>query len=189
LARIGPGVITGASDDDPSGIATYLQAGTRFGFGLLWLMALTYPLMGGMQEISARIGLVTGRGLAGNLRRHFPRPLLYVVVLLLLVANTINIGADIGAMAASLRMLAGGPVLLYTLAFGAVSALLQVFVPYHRYVAFLKWLCAALFAYIGIAFVIRIPWSEVLRSTLVPSMQWSRASVEMIIAILGTTIS
>jgi NRAMP (natural resistance-associated macrophage protein)-like metal ion transporter len=189
LARLGPGLITGASDDDPSGIATYSQAGSRFGFGLLWTMLFSYPLMSGMQEICARIGLVTGRGLAGNLRRHFPRPLLYTVVTMLLVANTINIGSDIGAMAASVAMLVGGPIVIYTLAFGIGSAIIQVIVPYHRYVAFLKWLCAALFAYVGIAFVVRIPWPEVIRSTLVPSMQWSRASIEMVIALLGTTIS
>ena len=189
LARVGPGLITGASDDDPSGIATYSQAGSRFGFGLLWTVLFSYPLMGGMQEICARIGLVTGRGLAGNLRRHFPRPLLYVVVTMLVVANTINIGSDIGAMAASVGMLVGGPILIYTLAFGVVSAIVQVLVPYHRYVAFLKWLCAALFVYIGVGFVVRIPWAQVMRSTLVPSMQWSRESIEMIIAILGTTIS
>ena len=189
LARLGPGAITGASDDDPSGIATYTQAGSRFGFGLLWTMLLAYPLMAGMQEICARIGLVTGRGLAGNIRRHFPRPLLYVVVTLLLVANTINISADIGAMAAVIVMLAGGPILLYTVGFGVVSALLQVFVPYHRYVWFLKALSVVLFAYLGIAFVVRIPWWQVARASVVPSVQWSSASVEMIVAILGTTIS
>ena len=189
IARLGPGVITGASDDDPSGIATYSRAGSQFGFGLLWTMLFSYPLMAGIQEICARIGIVTGRGLAGNLRHHFPRPLLYVVVTMLLVANTINIGADIGAMAASVALLVGGPIVIYTLAFGIGSALVQVIVPYHRYVGFLKWLCLALFAYMGSAFVVRMPWPQVLRSTLVPSMQWSRASVEMVIAILGTTIS
>src|SRR4051812_31135348 len=147
LARVGPGVITGVSDDDPSGIATYTQVGSQFGFSLLWVLMLSFPLMGGIQEICARIGLVTGRGLAGNLRRHFPRPWLYVSVGVLLVANTINIGADIGAMAASLQMLAGGPILIYTVAFGVGSALVEVFVPYHRYVALLKWLCFAVFSY------------------------------------------
>ncbi len=189
IKRLGPGLITGASDDDPSGIATYSQAGSRFGFGFLWTMLFSYPLMGGIQEISARIGIVTGRGLAGNLRRHFSRPLVYVVVSLLIVANTINIAADIGAMAASVDMLIGGPIILHTVAFGLMSALLQVFVPYHRYVGFLKWLCAALFAYIGIGFVVRIPWPEVIHATLVPSMSWSRGTLEMVIAILGTTIS
>jgi Mn2+/Fe2+ NRAMP family transporter len=152
-------------------------------------MLFSYPLMAGIQEICARIGIVTGRGLAGNLRRHFPRPLVYAVVSILLVANTINIGADIGAMAATIRLLIGGPSLVYILAFGVVSAVVQVFVPYHRYVSILKWLCLALFAYVGIAFVVRIPWAEVARATVVPSMQWSRASLMAVVAIFGTTIS
>ena len=189
LARLGPGLITGASDDDPSGIATYSQVGSQFGFALLWTMLFSYPLMGGIQEISARIGIVTGRGLAGNLRRHFPRPLLYGVVSLLLVANTINIGADIGAMAASLRMLVGGSLLAYIVAFGVCSALLQVFVPYHRYVSVLKWLCVALFAYIGIGFAVHVPWLEVGRATLVPHVALTRESLTAIVAIFGTTIS
>ena len=145
LSRFGPGLITGASDDDPSGIATYSQAGSHFGTGLLWTLLFSYPLMGGIQEISARIGRVTGRGLAGNLRRHFPRPVLYAVVCTLLTANVINIAADIGAMSASFRMLFGGPPVASIVAFGAGTAVLQVFVPYHRYVAVLKWLCVALF--------------------------------------------
>src|SRR5438876_1659165 len=148
---LGPGMITGASDDDPSGIATYSQAGSQFGFGLLWTMLFSYPLMGGIQEISARVGIVTGRGLAGNLRRHFPRPLLHAVVAVLLVANTVNIGADISAMAASLQMVAGGSILIYAVGIGLMSAFVQVVVPYHSYVPFLKWLCLALFAYVGIA--------------------------------------
>ncbi len=189
LARLGPGLITGASDDDPSGIATYSQVGSQFGFGLLWTMLFSYPLMGGIQEISARIGLVTGRGLAGNLRRHFPRGVLYVVVTMLLVANTVNIGADIGAMAASLRMLAGGPAIAYILAVGVGSALLQVFVPYHRYVPYLRWLCLALLAYIGIGFVVEVPWLEVGRATLLPSVRWSKDWVTAVVAIFGTTIS
>jgi NRAMP (natural resistance-associated macrophage protein)-like metal ion transporter len=192
LARLGPGLITGASDDDPSGIATYSQAGSQFGFGLLWTMVFTYPLMGGIQEISARIGIVTGRGLAGTLRRHGSVPLLYSVVALLLVANTINIGADIGAMAASLRMLTGGSYLIYaayTVAFALLSAAVQVLVPYHRYVPYLKWLCLAVFAYVGIAFVVRIPWLEVARDTFLPHVEWSKASLTTVVAILGTTIS
>jgi NRAMP (natural resistance-associated macrophage protein)-like metal ion transporter len=189
LARLGPGLITGASDDDPSGIATYSQAGSQFGFGLLWTILFSYPLMGGIQEISARIGIVTGRGLAGNLRRHFPRPLLYLVVTVLLAANTINIGADIGAMAASLRMLVGGSYLIYALGFGLLSSGMQVFVPYHRYVPYLKWLCLALFAYVGIAFVVDISWAQVARDTFVPRVEWSRASLMTVVAILGTTIS
>ena len=189
LARLGPGLITGASDDDPSGIATYSQVGSQFGFAFLWTMALTYPLMSGIQEISARIGLVTGRGLAANLRAHFPPALLHAVVVLLLVANVINIGADIGAMADSLRMLVGGNLLVYIVLFGTVSVGLQVFIPYRRYVPYLKWLCLSLLAYVGVVFVVELPWREVLVATLVPSFERSRESVTAIVAIFGTTIS
>jgi NRAMP (natural resistance-associated macrophage protein)-like metal ion transporter len=189
LSRFGPGLITGASDDDPSGLATYSQVGSQFGFGLLWTMVLTYPLMAGMQEISARIGLVTGHGLAANLRRHFSPVLLYVVVGLLLVANVINIGADIGAMAAALRMLIGGSVTSYIIGFGVVCVALQVFVPYRRYVPYLKWLCLSLLAYAGVVFVVALPWRDVLRATLIPSFQTTTASMTAIVAIFGTTIS
>ena len=189
LTRIGPGLITGAADDDPSGIATYSQAGSLFGYGLLWTLLFSYPLMGAMQEISARIGVVTGRGLAGNLRRYFPRPVLFVVVCILLVANIINIGADIGAMAEALRMLFGGHPAAYIIAVGAGTAALEVFIPYHRYVPILKWLCLALFAYVGIAFVVQVPWMDVARATFVPSMRWTPAMLTTVVAILGTTIS
>jgi len=145
--------------------------------------------MGGMQEISARIGVVTGRGLAGNLRQHFPRPALFVVISILLVANIINIGADVGAMAETLRMLFGGQPLAYIIAVGAGTAALEVFVPYHRYVPILKWLCLALFAYVGVAFVVQIPWAEVARATFVPSLHWTPAMLTTIVAIVGTTIS
>ncbi len=189
LAKLGPGIITGASDDDPSGIATYSQAGSLFGTGLLWTLLFSYPLMGGIQEISARIGIVTGRGLAGNLRRHSPRPVLYAIVGILLTANVINIGADIGAMASAFQTLCGGPALLYVIVVGAGSTLLEVFVPYRRYVPLLKWLCVALFGYIGVALVVDIPWLEVARATLLPSLRWTPAMVTMLVAILGTTIS
>ena len=189
LSRLGPGLITGASDDDPSGIATYTQAGSAFGVGLLWTTLFSYPLMGGIQEISARIGLVTGCGLAGNLRRHSARPWLYVVVGVLVVANTINVGADIGAMAAALRLLVGGRFLIYVTAIGVLSAVVQVYVPYHSYVPYLKWLCLALLAYVGIAFVVKIPWLDVATSTFLPRMQWSREGLTMVVAIFGTTIS
>ena len=189
LARLGPGLITGASDDDPSGIATYSQVGSQFGLAMLWTMLFSYPLMGGIQEISARVALVTGRGLAGNLRKHFPRGVLYGVVSLLLLANTINIGADIGAMAAALHLLAGGPLLAYTIGFGLLCVVLQVFVSYHRYVPYLKWLCVSLLAYIGILFVVKIPWAGVLKATLLPHPHMNRASLTAIVAIFGTTIS
>jgi NRAMP (natural resistance-associated macrophage protein)-like metal ion transporter len=189
LAKIGPGLITGASDDDPSGIATYSQVGSQFGLGMLWTMLFSYPLMGGIQEISARVGIVTGRGLAGNLRRHFPRGILHGVVTLLLVANTVNIGADIGAMAAALHLVAGGPLLTYTVGFGLLCVGLQVFISYHRYVPYLKWLCVALLAYVGILFVVKIPWAGVLKATFLPHLHFTRASLTAIVAILGTTIS
>jgi NRAMP (natural resistance-associated macrophage protein)-like metal ion transporter len=189
LARLGPGLITGASDDDPSGIATYSQVGSQFGLGMLWTMLFSYPLMGGIQEISARVGLVTGQGLAGNLRKHFPRGVLHGVVGLLLIANTINIGADIGAMAASLHLVIGGPLLAYTVGFGVLCASLQVLISYHRYVPYLRWLCMALLAYVGILFVERIPWTDVLKATILPRPQLTRASLTAIVAIFGTTIS
>jgi Mn2+/Fe2+ NRAMP family transporter len=156
---------------------------------LLWTLLFSYPLMGGIQEISARIGTVTGRGLAGNLRKHFPKAVLIAVVCILLAANVINIGADIGAMAAVLRMLFGGSAVAYIVAVGAFSALLEVFVPYHRYVPLLKWLCLALFGYVGVAFAVHIPWADVVRGTVVPSMHWTPAMVTTVVAILGTTIS
>jgi Mn2+/Fe2+ NRAMP family transporter len=156
---------------------------------MLWTMLFSYPLMGGIQEISARIGLVTGKGLAGNLRQHFPRAILHAVVALLLVANTINIGADIGAMAAALHLVAGGPLLVYTMGFGVLCVVLEVFISYRRYVPYLRWLCLALLAYVGIVFVVKIPWAEVLRATFIPRVTMDRATLTAVVAILGTTIS
>src|ERR1700731_2766284 len=141
---MGPGLITGASDDDPSGIATYSQAGAQFGINMGWTLVLTFPLMCAIQQISANIGRVTGRGLSGNIRQHYPAPILYGLVGLLLVANTINLGADLGAMAAALKLLIDGPLLLYVAALGVVSILLEVFVHYSRYVSVLKWLSLSL---------------------------------------------
>ena len=188
-ARFGPGLITGASDDDPSGIATYSQVGSQFGLGMLWTMLFSYPLMSGIQEISAQVGRVTGHGLAESLRKHFPTGVLHGALTLLLVANTINIGADIGAMGAALHLLAGGPVQLYVLGFGLLCMGLQILIPYGRYVPYLKWLCLALFAYVGILFVIKIPWLQVLKGTLFPRISLHRDSLTAIVAILGTTIS
>src|SRR5476649_2917576 len=153
LQVLGPGLITGASDDDPSGIATYSQAGAQFGYNLSWTLLFSWPLMCAIQEISARIGRVTGRGIAGNLKHHYPAWILYRLVFLVVVANTINLGADLGAMAAALKLLIGGPALLYVAGFGVVSLLLEVFVRYARYVSVLKWLTVSLFAYVGAAFV------------------------------------
>lgn len=189
LRLLGPGLVTGASDDDPSGIATYSQVGAQFGYSMLWTMLFTYPLMTAVQEIAARIGRVTGRGLAGNLRQHFPPWLMYAVATLLLVANTINLGADIGAMGAAARLIVGGPALAYAAAFAVASLLAQVFVPYTRYVAVLKWLTAALFAYVATAFVVRVPWGEALRSTVLPRVSFGPDAVRALVAVLGTTIS
>lgn len=186
---LGPGLITGASDDDPSGIATYSQVGAQFGTGLLWTMPLSFPLMAVTQEISARVGRVTGHGLAGNLSRHYPRWLLYLMTALLLVANTINLGADLGAMGAALKLVFGGHGHLYTLLFGVLCLLAQVFVPYRQYVRVLKWLAAALFAYVAVVFAVHVPWGEVLKATVLPSVHLNAAFLQGVIAVLGTTIS
>jgi Mn2+/Fe2+ NRAMP family transporter len=155
--RLGPGLITGASDDDPSGIATYSQAGAQLGFSISWTMLLTYPLMTAIQQISAQVGRTTGRGIAGNIRLHYPNWLLQSIVALIFVANTINIGADLGAMADSVQLLIGGPALVYVVMLGASCALLQVFIDYNRYVSVLKWLTLALFAYVGTLVVWALP--------------------------------
>ena len=186
---LGPGLITGASDDDPSGIATYSQVGAQFGFNLAWTMVFSWPLMCAIQEISARIGRVTGRGIAGNLKRHYPRPLLVGLIGLLLAANTINLGADLGAMAAALKLVIGGPQLLYVAAFALVSILLEVFVRYSRYVSVLKWLTLALFSYVGVAFVVHMPWATVAYRLVWPHIDWTPAYLTAVVAILGTTIS
>jgi NRAMP (natural resistance-associated macrophage protein)-like metal ion transporter len=186
---MGPGLITGASDDDPSGIATYSQAGAQFGYSLGWVLVLAWPLMCAIQEISARIGRVTGRGIAGVIKQHYPAPLLYVLVALLVVANIINLGADLGAMGAALQLLVGGPLLLYIAAFGAFSLLLEVFVRYARYVAWLKWLTLSLFAYVGVAFVVHMPWATVGYHLFVPDISLKASYLTVLVAILGTTIS
>lgn len=189
LKVLGPGLITGASDDDPSGIATYSQAGAQFGFGLAWVMLFSFPLMCAIQEISARIGRVTGRGLAGNLKRHYPIGVTYGVVSLLAVANVINLGADLGAMAAALKLLIGGPQLLYVVIFGAVTVLLEVFSRYARYVSVLKWLTLSLFAYVGVAFVVDMPWATVGYHLIAPQISFEGPYLTVIVALLGTTIS
>ncbi|QHI98063.1 divalent metal cation transporter [Xylophilus rhododendri] len=189
LSRLGPGLITGAADDDPSGIATYSQAGAQFGLATLWTLLLTYPLMVGIQAVSARIGRVTGHGLAGNMRRHYPRWLLQATVALLLVANVANIAADLSAMGDAARLVLGGPAHLYTVLFGLVALLLQVFVPYARYVRFLKWLTLVLFAYVAVLFSLQIPWADVARATFWPRLSTDTGYVTTVVAILGTTIS
>lgn len=189
LQILGPGLITGASDDDPSGIATYSQAGAQFGFNTGWLLLFSWPLMCAIQEISARIGRVTGRGIAGNLKQHFPKPVLAAIVTLLLAANVINLGADLGAMAAGLKLVVGGPQLLFVALFGVASAALQVFVPYARYVFFLKWLSLVLLAYVGVAIVVHVPWARVAHALVMPKIQWTADYLTTAVAILGTTIS
>ena len=186
---LGPGLITGASDDDPSGIATYSQAGAQFGFAISWIMLFTYPLIASIQQISARIGRTTGKGIAGNLRQHYPNWLLQGIVALLFVANTINIGADLGAMAGALGLLIGGPRLIYVIAFGSLCAILEVFMAYARYVAVLKWLTLALFAYFGTVMVVDIPWAEAASGFLLPTFLPDAAFWTTVVAVLGTTIS
>jgi NRAMP (natural resistance-associated macrophage protein)-like metal ion transporter len=189
LKVLGPGLITGASDDDPSGIATYSQVGAQFGYGLSWVMLFSWPLMCGIQEISARIGRVTGRGIAGNLKHHYPRGIGYAIVMLLVVANVINLGADLGAMGAALKLLIGGPDLLYVAGFGIVTVLLETFSRYSRYVSVLKWLTVSLFAYVAVALVVHVPWGLVGHSLIVPRITWSAAYLTAVVALLGTTIS
>lgn len=185
----GPGLITGAADDDPSGIATYSSVGAQFGTQMLWTMPLIYPFMAAIQEISARLGRVTGRGIAGNMRRFYPTWTLYVVVALLVVANIINIGADIGAMGAGLNLLIGGPAHLYCLLFALLSVFLQVRLPYKTYSGILKWLTFSLFSYVGTMFVVQINWWEVLRGTFIPTISFKGEYLAALIAVLGTTIS
>ncbi len=189
LSQLGPGLITGASDDDPSGIATYSQAGAQFGYSLLWTMLFTFPLMSAIQEISARIGRITGRGLAGNIRRHYSRWLLYPLVFLLVVANVINLGADIGAMGDAMTLIFGGPSAMYAVVLATTSLLLQIFFSYRRYSGLLKWLTLVLFAYPITAFSLHIPWGEALRATVVPQLHWNAEYFATLIAVLGTTIS
>jgi NRAMP (natural resistance-associated macrophage protein)-like metal ion transporter len=189
LRKLGPGLITGAADDDPSGIATYSQAGAQFGFALGWTVVLTLPLMIAIQMISARIGRVTGHGLASNIRRHYPAPVLYAVVALLFVANTINVAADIAAMAESVHLVAGGPTQLYAVAFGAVCLGLEVFMSYRKYVRYLKWLTLALFAYVGVVLSVDVQWGQVLAGIALPRVDLSAPALTLVVAIFGTTIS
>jgi NRAMP (natural resistance-associated macrophage protein)-like metal ion transporter len=189
LWRLGPGLITGAADDDPSGIATYSQVGAQFGFGMLWTMLFSFPLMAAIQEISARIGRVSGVGIAGNMRLHFRKPFLLIIVILLLIANIFNLGADIGAMGAAMRLLVPGPQSLYVVLFGCVSLGLQILVPYSRYVHYLKWLTGALFAYVLTAIFLHQPSWQAVRATFLPSFSFRGEYLTAFIAILGTTIS
>ena len=187
--KLGPGLITGAADDDPSGIATYSQAGAQFGLNMLWTMLFLYPLMSTMQMISARIGRVTGHGLAANMRRIFPAWAVTSLVALLFIANTINIGADLAAMGAAAELVLGWGHHAFTLLFAAISLTLQVLVPYHHYVRYLKWLTLVLFAYVGVVLTVEIDWSEVALRTVTPQLAFTGATATMIVAVFGTTIS
>jgi Mn2+/Fe2+ NRAMP family transporter len=189
LSILGPGLTTGASDDDPSGIATYSQVGAQFGYGLAWPLIFSLPLMIAIQEINGRIGRISGRGIAGNLRHFYPAWLLHSIVFLLVVANTINIGADLGAMAAALKLLVGGPALVYVVVFGGASILAEVFISYARYAPILKWLTISLLSYVAAVFVIDVPWSSVAQPIFVPSIQFDGAYFTAVVAIFGTTIS
>lgn len=189
VKNLGPGLITGAADDDPSGIATYSQAGAQFGFNMLWTMVFTYPLMVGIQMVSARIGHLTGKGLAANIRAVFPRPVLWAIIALLVAANTINIAADIAAMGEALRLVTGGSEHIHAVVFGFVSLVLQIFIPYDRYVRILKWLTLALLAYVAVVFTVAVPWREVALGTFFPKLTLNSEMITMVVAIFGTTIS
>ena len=189
LARMGPGLITGVADDDPSGIATYSQAGAQFGLGMLWTMPLAYPLMSAIQSMCARIGRVTGRGLAANIRGSFPPAVLRIAVASLLIANVLNIAADVAAMGEVAELVTGVDRHRMTAFFVLLTVGLQVFVPYHRYVGFLKWLTLSLLAYAAVLFTVHVPWGQVLRQTVRPTFAPNAAAAAVIVGIFGTTIS
>jgi len=189
LEVLGPGLVSGAADDDPSGIGTYSQVGAQFGYSLSWTMFFGFPLLASIQAICARIGATSGKGIAQNLRQHYPLWLLRVVVLMLLVANVINLGADLGAMGAVLALIVPGPILVYTAVFGLASVLLEVFLSYARYARILKWTTLSLFSYIAVVFVADVPVAAALRGTLVPNFNFNHDQAMALVAIFGTTIS
>jgi Mn2+/Fe2+ NRAMP family transporter len=189
LARLGPGLITGVADDDPSGIATYSQAGAQFGLNMLWTMPLAYPLMSAVQAMCAQIGRVTGKGLAANIKTAFPPVVLKAVVLLLLIANTLNIAADVAVMGEVAELVSGLDRHLMTAVFVLVTLLLQIFVPYHRYEFFLKWLTLSLLAYAAVLFTVHVPWREVALRTLWPHFNLNSDAAAVVVGVFGTTIS
>jgi NRAMP (natural resistance-associated macrophage protein)-like metal ion transporter len=189
LDQLGPGLVTGAADDDPSGIATYSQAGAQFGYSLLWTLVLTYPLMTAIQLVSAHIGRVTGRGLARNLRAVMPAWAVTTLVALLFVANTINVGADIAAMGAAAKLVVGGGRHVFTIVFALASLTLQMFAPYRRYVRFLKWLTLALLAYPALLLMVDVDWAKAGRGLVWPRLTLTREVVITVVAVFGTTIS
>ena len=189
LARVGPGLITGVADDDPSGIATYSQAGAQFGLNMLWTMPLCFPLMAAMQSMCARIGRVTGKGLAANIKTSFPPIVLQVVVLLLLAANILNIAADVAAMGEVAELVTGFNRHFMTAFFVIGTLLLQIFVPYHRYVRFLRWLTLSLLAYVGVLFTVHVPWGQVVVRTFWPDLKFDAKAAAVVVGVFGTTIS
>lgn len=189
LKALGPGLVTGAADDDPSGIATYSQIGAQFGYTLGWTMLFSYPLMTAVQGLSAGIGAVSGNGLAKNLKRHYSPWLAYGAMALLFIANFINIGANLAAMGAALRLLLGGPEIVYALIFGVICATVQVAVPYPAYVRVLKWLTLALFAYVAVVLIVGVPWGQALQGIVIPHLEMSGTMFTAVVAVLGTTIS
>lgn len=189
LARVGPGLITGVADDDPSGIATYSQAGAQFGLNMLWTMPLAFPLMAAVQAMCARIGRVTGKGLAANIKTSFHPAVLYGVVLLLLAANIFNIAADIAVMGEVAELVTGLPRQMMTVAFVLATLLLQVFIPYHQYVSFLKWFTLSLLAYAAVLFTVHVPWGQVALRTLWPHLELNSRTAVVVVGVFGTTIS
>ncbi len=189
-SKLGPGLTTGASDDDPSGIITYSQAGAQYGFQLIWLSLFTFPFMAVVQEMCARIGIVSGRGLAANIRSHYSSKALYIVTLLLFVANVLNIAADLGAMAAAMKLLTPlANIEMLVVVFALVSLILQIFTSYAHYAKYLKYLTIALFAYVFTAFAVHLDWAQVLQHTVIPSFSFTKGQFFLLAAILGTTIS
>ncbi len=186
---LGPGLVTGAADDDPSGIATYSQAGAQFGYSLLWTVFLTLPFMAAIQIISACIGWSTRRGLANNIARVLPPAVLYLLVASLLVANTINIAADLAAMGEALRLVIGGSALVFAVLFGIACLVAEVLIPYHRYAGYLKFLTLVLLFYVATAFSVHIPWGEVALAAAFPNIALDRNQLLMVVAVFGTTIS
>lgn len=189
LSILGPGFITGAADDDPSGIATYSQTGAKFGYAQLWTSLFTFPFMTAVQEMCGRIGMVTGKGLSGVIRHHFPRPILYFAVLLLFVSNTINIGADLGAMAEAAGLIYDIPFVVWLCGITILTLTLEVFVSYKVYAKYLKFLTFSLLAYVIVFFAVRQDWGKIILSTLIPSISLNRDYLMNIVAIFGTTIS
>ena len=187
--RLGPGIITGAADDDPSGIGTYSQVGAATGNRLLWSAPVLLPLAFAVQEACARLSLVTGQGLAGIIKRRMPRPVLYLCLALVVIANTVNVAADLGSMAAALQLLVPVPQLIGVIGFATVIVVAELFVPYHRYAKLLRWLCISLLAYIAVMFVADVQWDQVVRDLLVPGFTWTKLDIAMLIALAGTTIS